>query len=229
MYFIECLFFTDMANNMKSYNCPDCSKNYSSYTSFYYHKKTKHGVSSQEVTKFYENERNRKKSKTTQKEIKDTRKTTGDKTQKRQRDSSQGNTDQAPAKKSILPEDKHSHLPAMSGHASSSSFILDDLMPTDISDTLQDMCDALKVVKENPWKNVVVKVSDIRLQGKITRQLLKNQDRSDEELFKLIRGNISPTKADVQEFSTICCAVRRAMNSTLLAVKMGIEDLVQPR
>ena len=102
-------------------------------------------------------------------------------------------------------------------------------MPMDISVTLQDMCDALVVAKEDPLKNIVIKISDIKLQGKITKQLLKDQDRTDRQLYQKIRGNKPPAQEAAPKFTTICCAVSRAKNSTMLAVKGGIGDLLQPR
>ena len=212
----------------KNYRCQHCSKNYTSYTSLYYHRKTKHELSSNEVKNFYTNERSRKKSKTNDKTMKGTPKATGDKKAKRQTESMRKTKDQVPAKTNNLQvEGARSHLLPISG--TSGSLLLDDLMPMDISETLQDMCDALVMTKEDPWKNVVIKVSDIKLQGKITKQLLKDQYKTDKQLFQIIHGNITPTQEEAQDFSTICCAVRRSINSTIIALKTGIEDLIQPR
>ena len=101
-------------------------------------------------------------------------------------ESTRKTTDQVPAKLNNLQvKGERSHLPPHSG--TSGSFLLNDLMAMDISVTLQDMCDALVVAKEDPWKSVVVKVSEIKLQGKITEQLLKDQNRTDGQLFQIIR------------------------------------------
>ena len=72
------------------------------------------------------------------------------------------------------------------------------------------------------WQDVTVKIADLRRHKTIIQLLLRDQNIADRQIYQELYGHDNVSKKKALRFTTLCSAMRRAINGTLGAVMEGI-------
>ena len=72
------------------------------------------------------------------------------------------------------------------------------------------------------WQDVTVKLADLRRYKIIVQSLLRDQNITDRQIYQELYGHDNVSKKKALRFTTLCSAMRQAINGTLGAVMGGI-------